>query len=248
MSVVMRNLMLRLGYNKFIIQGGDWGSIIGNSLATLYPENVIGYHSNMCSTFNPLAVVKTAIASVYPKAFVAEENVEFFFPQLPKLVDVVEEMGYFHIQATKPDTIGAALTDNPIGLAAYILEKFAFWTDHRFRDLADGGLTKHYTLDNLLHNLMFYYLPNSIQTSQRLYAETFSASGMSHQLDRVPMTVPAGCARFRYDLAHQIDWALQEKFANLIHSTYHNPGGHFAAMQMPDILLKDFISFVKKLD
>jgi juvenile hormone epoxide hydrolase len=192
--------------------------------------------------------VKTAIASVYPKAFVAEEHVEFFFPQLPKLADLVQETGYFHIQATKPDTIGAALTDNPIGLAAYILEKFVFWTDNRFRDLADGGLTKHYTLDNLLHNLMFYYLPNSIQTSQRLYAETFSVSGMSHQLDRVPMTVPAGCARFRYDLAPQIDWALQEKFANLIHSTYHHPGGHFAAMQMPEILLKDFISFVKKLD
>lgn len=247
MAVVMRNLMLRLGYDKFLIQGGDWGSIIGNSLATLYPEHVLGYHSNMCSTFAPLSAVKTMIASVYPKAFVPEEYVDFFYPFFGKMANTIEETGYMHLQSTKPDTIGAALTDNPIGLAAYILEKFAYWTDHSFRDLADGGLTKYYTLDQLLHNLMFYSLSNSILTSQRLYAETFSARGMGHQLDRVPTNVPAGCARFRYDLMHQIDWALQEKFTNLIHSTYHPNGGHFAALQLPDLLAKDFMSFVAKL-
>lgn len=244
----MRNLMLRLGYDKFLIQGGDWGSFVGASVATLYPENVIGYHSNMCSTMGPMAFLKTMIASVYPKAFIAEENVDFFFPFFDKLPGILEESGYFHLQATKPDTIGAALTGNPIGLAAYILEKFAYWTDHSYRDLPDGGLTKRYTMDQLLHNLMFYYLPNSIQTSQRLYAETFSSYGRSHQLDRIPTDVPTGCARFKHDLAHTIDWALQEKFPKLIHSTYHKDGGHFAAMQLPDVLAKDFISFVRKLE
>lgn len=244
----MRNLMLRLGYDKFVIQGGDWGSIIGNSLATLYPENVLGYHSNMCSTFAPMATVKTMIASVYPKGFVPEEYIDFFYPALPKLAGIIEETGYFHLQATKPDTIGAALTNNPIGLAAYILEKFVYWTDNNFRDLSDGGLTKYYTLDQLLNNLMFYLLPNAIQTSQRLYAETFSVNGMKLELDRVPTEVRTGCARFRYDLAHQIDWALQEKFPNLIHSTYHKNGGHFAALQFPDLLVKDFMSFVRKLE
>lgn len=248
MSVVFRNLMVRLGYKQFVVQGGDWGSIIGNSLATLYPENVLGYHSNMCSTMSPLATLKTVIASVYPKAFVPEEYTDFIYPALPKLANMVEESGYFHLQATKPDTIGAALTNNPVGLAAYILEKFSYWTDHSFRDLKDGGLTKYYTLDQLLHNLMFYALPNSIQTSQRLYAEAFSKNGLRYELDRVPMTVPAGCARFKYDLAHQIDWALQDKFTNLVHSTYHKNGGHFAALQFPETLVKDFVSFVRKLE
>lgn len=248
MGVVMRNLMLRLGYNKFIIQGGDWGSVVGNSLATLYPENVIGYHSNMCATFAPMATVKTIIAGFYPKAFVPEEYVDWFYPYFSKLGGLIEETGYMHLQATKPDTIGAALTDNPIGLAAYILEKFGYWTDHSFRNLQDGGLTKYFTLDQLLNNLMLYYLPNSIQTSQRLYAETFSKEGMKYELDRVPMTVPAGCARFQYDLANVIDWALQEKFHNLIHSTYNKNGGHFAAFQLPDVMVKDFMSFVRKLE
>lgn len=240
--------MVRLGYNKFIIQGGDWGSVIGNNLATIYPENVIGYHSNMCGTFSPIAGLKMIISSLYPTAFVKEEHVDFFFPYLTKMGGMLEESGYFHLQATKPDTIGAALSDNPVGLAAYILEKFAYWTDHSFRNLPDGGLTKYYTLDQLLHNLMFYQLPNSIQTSQRLYAEQFSSHGMSHQMDRVQTNVPTGCARLRFDLAHTIDWALQEKFTNLIHSTYHQNGGHFAALQFPDVLAKDFMSFVRKLE
>lgn len=248
MSIVLRNLMLRLGYDQFIVQGGDWGSIIGSSLTTLFPENVLGYHSNMCTTLAPMSTVKTIIASFYPKAFVPVEYVHFFYPYLPQLAEIVQETGYFHIQATKPDTIGTALTDNPIGLAAYVLEKFAVGTDHSFRSREDGGLTQYYTLDQLLHNLMFYTLGNAILTSQRLYAESFSGQGMRHQLDRVRTHVPTGCTRFRYDIGHTIDWALQEKFTNLIHSTYHTNGGHFAALQLPDVLAKDFMSFVKKLE
>lgn len=247
-SVIMKNLMTRLGYSKFLIQAGDWGSVIGNQLSTLFPENVLGYHSNMCATFAPMATLKGILAGVYPKGFIPEEHTDFVFPYVDKVKQALKESGYFHLQATKPDTIGAALTNNPIGIASYILEKFAFWTDHTFLEKQDGGLTKYYTLDQLLHNLMYYVLSNSIQTSQRLYAETFSAEGMKHELDRVPTSVPAGCARFRYDIAHQIDWALQDKFTNLIHSTYHRTGGHFAAFQLPDVLVKDFMSFVRKLE
>lgn len=105
MSVVLRNLMLRLGYDQFYIQGGDWGSALGSSIATLFPENVIGYHSNMCFSNSALSNIKGFVASFYPSAFIDPKYTEFVFPP-EKFQNMILETGYFHLQATKPDTIG----------------------------------------------------------------------------------------------------------------------------------------------
>lgn len=105
-SVVMRNLMLRLGYEKFYVQGGDWGSIIGRSMATLFPENVLGYHSNLCAITTPLALTKSFIASKFPSYFMEPKYYDWFYPKADKAKWLLEETGYLHIQATKPDTIG----------------------------------------------------------------------------------------------------------------------------------------------
>lgn len=144
--------------------------------------------------------------------------------------------------------IGAALSHNPIGLAVYILEKFSTWTNPAYRELADGGLYKEFSQDALLDNIMIYYLSNSITTSVRLYAEAFSTRHRELQLERTPTDVPTGCARFKHDLLHELDWQLQAKYNNLVHSTYHRDGGHFIALQKPDVLHKDFVDFVKKLN
>lgn len=247
-AVIMRNLMLRLGYNKFFIQGGDWGSVIGAHIATLYPDNVLGYHSNMCNNMSPKSMVKGFIAGLWPSLFVPSGAEDFFFPKSNELKYLMEESGYFHIQATKPDTIGAALTDNPVGLAAYILEKFSTWTNASYRSLPDGGLTQRYKMDTLLDNVMIYYLTNSITTSQRLYAEQYAQAQRDLHLDRVPTTVPTGCARFKSDIMQFLDFQLKDKFKNLIHSTYYKKGGHFAALEVPKVLYKDFIDFVKKVE
>lgn len=111
MAVVLRNLMVRLGYDRFIIQGGDWGSIIGSHIATLFPQNVIGYHSNMCIMDSPLTTMKSVVSGVVaayysPSLFIDEENADYIFPRLEKLSGMLLETGYMHIQATKPDTIG----------------------------------------------------------------------------------------------------------------------------------------------
>ena len=84
---------------------------------------------------------------------------------------MLEEMGYFHLQATKPDTIGAALVDSPVGMAAYILEKFTTWTKAANRNKEDGGLTEKFTLDELLTNIMIYWTSGNIASSQRFYKE-----------------------------------------------------------------------------
>lgn len=105
-SVILRNLMLRLGHEKFYIQGGDWGSVIGSALATVFPDNVIGYHSNFCSLFTPMSFVKGAVASFYPSAFIDAKYESFVFPIKEKLAFLVQASGFAHLQATKPDTIG----------------------------------------------------------------------------------------------------------------------------------------------
>lgn len=105
-SVVLRNLMVSLGYNRFLIQGGDWGSVIGANLATLFPKNVIGYHSNMCGTMTLLSMAKAHLMNFKPTLFLEENQVDFIYPLGEQFCNLLEEMGYFHIQATKPDTIG----------------------------------------------------------------------------------------------------------------------------------------------
>lgn len=107
MSVVLRNLMIRLGHEKFYIQGGDWGSALGATIATLFPQNVFGYHSNMCVAFSGgAAMVKTLIAATFPSLFVEKEYQDFYFPYGEKISNLILESGYMHLQATKPDTIG----------------------------------------------------------------------------------------------------------------------------------------------
>ncbi|CRL02365.1 CLUMA_CG015094, isoform A [Clunio marinus] len=266
MSVILRNLMIKLGFEKFYIQGlllfsfktnrialkvfvnlgGDWGSLIGSNMATMFPENVLGYHSNMCGVNSPLANIKTAIASFYPSWFIEEEKlINWIYPFTPKFMDLLQESGYMHIQATKPDTIGVALQNNPVGLAAYIIEKFSTWTNSEYRKLVDGGLEKYFTLDALLDNIMIYYLTNSITTSVRIYKEAFPEMA-EYNMDRVPLTIPSACAHYKYEIMHQPDFILKDKFINMVHTSYFDDGGHFAAMQLPKIMYEDFTEFVEK--
>lgn len=92
---------------------------------------------------------------------------------------------------------------------------------------------------------MVYYLTNSITTSQRLYKEWHSGRELAYNMDRVQVKIPTGCARFKNDLLHQIDSVLQDKFSHLVHTTYHMEGGHFAALQVPEVFYKDLMIFVK---
>ncbi|EDW02706.1 juvenile hormone epoxide hydrolase 1 [Drosophila grimshawi] len=245
-SVVMRNLMLRLGFDKFLIQGGDWGSIIGSNLASLFPENVIGYHSNMCSNNSPMGSLRLLFSSFLPSFYIDSQYKEYYKGVSKMFLILMEEMGYAHIQATKPDTIGTALAHNPVGLAAYILEKFSTWTNPTYINLEDGGLTKHFNYDQLLDNVMIYYVTNSITTSQRLYAESMGSTQMALGVDSVPVKAPAGCTRFANEIFHVPDSVLANKFPNLVHSTHYPEGGHFPAFQVPQQLYEDYVAYVKK--
>lgn len=124
---------------------------------------------------------------------------------------------------------------SPIALAAYIQEKF-------------NSVIPHHDIDALLDNIMIYYLTNSFTTGARLYADDSSPAQMALDLWRVPTPVPTGCVRFPKDIGQSTDWQLRDKYPNLVHSTWYSHGGHFAAMEVPEVLHADLVEFVKKLD
>ena len=118
---------------------------------------------------------KTILAAYAPSLVFGSENAEReyskSFPFFEKFSFLMAESGYMHIQATKPDTVAAGLVDSPVGLAAYILEKFSTWTNPANREKEDGALTVKFTLDELLTNIMIYWTSGNIASSQRFYKE-----------------------------------------------------------------------------
>jgi len=246
-AVVLKNLMIRIGFDKWYLQGGDWGAAITSIMATLFPENILGAHSNMCYVETPLAQIKWLMGSIYPP-LVIDSNLQYhIYPVSNILYTLMLEFGYMHLQATKPDTLGVGLNDSPVGLAAYILEKFITWTAMENKDLDDGGLTQKYTYDALLDNIMIYWVSNSITTSVRLYSETLNKKSFELELGRVPVTVPYACAKFKQELFYQTDFILKDKFTKLVHSKDYDVGGHFVAFEVPDVLAKDIFEAIGKM-
>ncbi|XP_043251770.1 juvenile hormone epoxide hydrolase 1-like [Colletes gigas] len=247
-AVIFKNLMQRLGFEKFYVQGGDWGALIASNMAALHPEKVIGLHSNMCSSLPPSNWFMYLVGSYFPSLVIENEHYSKFYPISDILRRLVEESGYFHIQATKPDTLGAAVSSSPDGLAAYILEKFSTWTNVAYKDRDDGGLLDKFTLDELLDNVMVYWVTNSITTSVRLYAENFSAAYRALKVEELPIHVPSACANFPHELITQPKFVLKSRYPNMIQYNYIARGGHFAAFEEPRLLSDDVFSFVKKTE
>lgn len=130
-----------------------------------------------------------------------------------------------------------------MGLAAWILEKFSTATNCENVHRSDGGFSIDLTLDSLLDNLMIYYLTKSATTSARIYKEAFINAEI---MERVAVEVPTGSAHFKHEPLHQFKFLTKERFKNIIHETFHDIGGHFAAMELPKVLYEDFVEFVKK--
>ncbi|CAG7824062.1 unnamed protein product [Allacma fusca] len=242
-------LMKRLGHEKFYIQGGDWGAIIGTYMAALFPANVVGFHSNTCMSSHPRATLRMLGATFFPSLFFNPQEAERFNPLTNSWTFLIRETGYMHIQATKPDTVGVALSHSPTALAAHILEKFSTWTNENGMFKPDGGLTHKFSLDELLDNIMVYWVTNSIRTSLRLYSEFFGPNHFRLGLETVPVKVPTSCIVPRNDgYVFQTESMVAETFQNLISYNYAPDGGHFFAMEHPDILADDVLPFVKSVE
>lgn len=208
-------LMQGLGYERFGVQGGDWGAMISASLAQQHAQVVTGIHLNFLS-------------GVFAPADDATPAERAYFPARSAWVDA--EGGYSHIQGTKPQTLAYALTDSPVGLAAWILEKFRRWSD------CGGDPFRAFSRDDLLTNIAIYWLTGTISSSVRIYKESRAAPFTLRAGERV--LPPLGFAAFPKEIPHPPRDLLARHF-DLRRYTEMPRGGHFAAMEQPDLLAAD---------
>lgn len=223
---VWHKLMLKLGYEKYGAQGGDIGSGISTRLAMKYPEQLIGIHLNYVSdSFKP-----------YISESELSEEVIKYNKGLEDWAD--KEAGYAHIQSTKPITLAYGLNDSPIGLCAWIVEKFNGWSDN------EGNLESIFTKDEILANITLYWITQSIHSSIRIYNEN-SKNPLNFGINDF-VKPPVAYANFPKELS-KVPKAYMSKGYNLTRWTNMPKGGHFAAMEMPDMLASDIKEFFYSL-
>ncbi|XP_025998283.1 epoxide hydrolase 1 [Astatotilapia calliptera] len=245
---IFHKLMKRLGFQQYYTHAGDWGWLVTTNMAQLEPKTVKGLHLNFAPPSKPglSMALSMMLGRHFPKLFgFTDFDIQRLFPCMEKLVvESIKETGYMHIQATKPDTVGRGLNDSPVGLAAYILEKFSTWTSHDFRNLDDGGLTRKFSLDDLLTNVMIYWTSGCIISSMRFYKENFG-QGLDAPHAKIPVYVPTGFACFPNELMHTPRLWVKQKYRKLVTFTPMDRGGHFAAMEEPQLMAEDIQKFTK---
>ena len=220
-------LMARLGYTRYGVQGGDWGSIISTQVALADTPHVVGLHLNMCFGAPPAG---------------ADPNAGLTDRELARLkvrqAFQNEETGYQQIQGTKPQTLGVALNDSPVGLAAWIVEKFRTWCD------CNGDPESVFTKDELLTNITLYWLTETAASSARIYYESRHAAPSATAGGRVE--VPTACADFPKEIIWSPRRWLDGRY-NITRWTEMPRGGHFAALEQPQLLVDDVRAFFRDL-
>ncbi|XP_063394367.1 juvenile hormone epoxide hydrolase-like [Cydia fagiglandana] len=244
-AVLLRNLMHRLGHKQFYLQGGDMGSIIGTYMVTLFPDEVLGFHSNMLLARNTRSNLLLLLGALYPPLVVPAHQAPRLYPLGTFIANMTLETGYFHMHATKPDTLGVGLSDSPLGLLAYIFEKFSTGTRFDFRDREDGGLLEFYSREQLLDNVMIYWVSNAKTTAMRMYAETFNKAHIALNIDSYQTTVPTWAFQAINDFYHP-PLLLRTKYVNLLGNTEVPDGGHFIALEKPEVFSQDVFKAVKE--
>ena len=204
-------LMARLGYDRFFAQGGDWGSMVTSSLGERDPDHVAGIHLNM-----PIVIPSTE-AETDEELDAAESRSQF-----QKF-----DSGYMKLQSTRPQTLGYGLTDSPAGCAAWIVEKLWSWSEN------GGDLNRCFTDDQILDNVMLYWLSGTSTTSARLYWEIQQALYLP-----VP-TVPVGCTIFPGEMTRTSRRWAEAFYPDLRYFNVTLQGGHFAAWEQPDLFVDE---------
>lgn len=220
-------LMKELSYEKFGVHGGDFGSGLGMVLALNYPQNVIGLHLNNIEGYYTPYV---------PEGELTEEEIQY---DKDGEDWYNKEGAYSHQQRTKPLTLAYGLNDSPIGLCAWIIEKFFAWSD------CNGNIESVFTKDELLANVTLYWVTETIHSSIRLYNESRKAP--LHLTKDDFAKVPVGIARFPMEDAIPPRRYVERGF-NVQRWTNMPAGGHFAAMEQPELLAEDIKSFFIDLD
>jgi pimeloyl-ACP methyl ester carboxylesterase len=219
---IWTELMEALGYFRFSVQGGDFGSGVATFLGLRHADRVMAIHLNY--------VPGSYMPDLDGTQLTEEERQ--FLKDRDRWYD--ENGAYAHVQSREPQTLGCALNDSPAGLAAWILEKFRLWAD------CHGDLSKRFTRDEMLANVMLYWTTRTITSSCRLYYETRHQPVHFARGERVG--APCAIARFPFESPFPPrSWV--ERGYNVQRWSEMPTGGHFAAMEEPELLAKDIRAF-----
>uniref|UniRef100_A0A5S6R3E7 Epoxide hydrolase n=1 Tax=Trichuris muris TaxID=70415 RepID=A0A5S6R3E7_TRIMR len=243
---IFAKLMERLNFNRYFCHGSHWGSIVATTMAQLFPERVIGLHLNMVF-LNPFSYPKLwgklACNIVAPILVSSADDFDTLLKVLSRFSRWIFEAGYLHLQATKPETIGAGLVDSPIGLAAYILEKYSSWTRRDYTTFSMGGLTLNFSLDELITQVMIYWVTKCAMPSVRYYKEFLME--MDHfVLLRAPVNTPTAVAAFPHEPLIYPESFIAQKHKRLVQYTEIHQGGHFGALEEAQLLASDIFKFM----
>jgi pimeloyl-ACP methyl ester carboxylesterase len=207
-------LMRRLGYERYLAQGGDWGAMVTTAIGSRDPKHCAAIHLNM-----PIAPPDPeTLNDLTEREQSALAAIQYYGDW---------DSGYSKQQSTRPQTVGYGLVDSPAGLAAWILEKFWSWTDR------DGHPEDSYTRDELLDNVMLFWLPGTGASSARLYWESFNKPPMD------PVQVPVGCSIYPNEIFRASKRWAEKRFGPLLHWSELDKGGHFAAFEQPETYVEE---------
>jgi epoxide hydrolase len=224
-------LMARLGYQRYGVQGGDFGAIIAPAMGRHAPDAVAGVHVN--------AAIPGFVSFTPPSDEDLATMTDAEKERLARMAhSTQEQMGYLHLQSTRPQTLAHALTDSPAGQLAWIVERFKEWTGDP-AGLPEASVDR----DQMLTNVMLYWLTATAGSAADLYYEiTHDASGggLGAEIERSP--VPTGVAVFPQDIAIR---RYAEASNTITHWSEFDRGGHFAAMEAPDLLVDDVRTFFR---
>ena len=216
-------LMARLGYDRYVAQGGDWGSAVTTALGAQDLEHCQAIHLNM--------------VSVRPDPDTMDDLTEAEQSALAGLKHYQDwDSGYSKQQATRPQTVGYSLVDSPVGQAAWILEKFWAWTD------CDGHPENVLSRDEMLDNIMLYWLTSSGASSARLYWESFGSFTSLQEI-----VIPTGCSIFPKEIARASRRWAEKRYSNIIYWNELERGGHFAAFEQPELFVGEVRNCFRQL-
>jgi pimeloyl-ACP methyl ester carboxylesterase len=218
-------LMVMLGYDRYFAQGGDWGAAVTTQIGVQNRGHCRGIHLNLPIAAPPPEAARNPTPQEQA-AFAARQHY------------ATHESGYAVLQSTRPQTIGYGLVDSPVAQCAWIIEKFKTWTDND--GLPEGAVSR----DQLLDNVMMYWLSGSGASSARLYWESFRSS-FTPELP--PVTLPTGCSQFARELSRPPREWVQRRYTNLAYWNEIPKGGHFAAFEQPELFVGEVRSCFRSM-
>ena len=233
-------LMQRLGYTRYVAQGGDWGSPISSAMARQAPAGLLGIHINLPATIPP--DVATVLASGGPAPAGLSEKERAAFDSLNLFNK--KERAYAVIMGTRPQTIGYGLTDSPVGLAAWLLGHpgFAQWTS------SGSNFAKSPTKDEVLDDITLYWLTNSAVSSARLYWENGSTSLLNAIAQKTEeISLPVAITVFPGEIYQAPETWARRAYRNLSYFHEVDQGGHFAAWEQPHLFSKEIRAAFRSL-